>query len=210
MSGRIGIRRSSLFLVPVSGCPHTMICFRCQSMSSQVSFRPSTQAAIGKEFNHVRHTFPPNATTFAKVFHQSPEVRRLWQLKFLLFHPHALQPRLGFSQRCPSILVMRSNSGLEDLSEGCDSVVVVMAGDLLAGFRCPFLASLRGDLVKAKPPKLRLGGLNLLLAQPPVFLASRFDRRVALQVAFEKNHCFAESRRVHSATRFLVPFQKIG
>jgi len=37
MSGMIGTRRISLFFVPVSGLPRTMISLRCQSTSAQVT-----------------------------------------------------------------------------------------------------------------------------------------------------------------------------
>src|ERR1035441_2230912 len=81
----------------------------------------------------------------------------------------------------------------EHLPEGGNRVVVIVAGDSLAEFSRPFLAGLRSNFIKAKVPKSRPGGFNLLEAQPPVFFAPRFDRRVAFEVPIEEHHRFIKS-----------------
>ena len=72
-----GTRRISLFFVPVSGLPRTMICFRCRSISSHVTQTASElnpQPAVGKEFNQIANAATPTAAAFAQIRNQILEL----------------------------------------------------------------------------------------------------------------------------------------
>jgi len=108
-----------------------------------------------------------------------------------------------------AIFLMSLNACLKHLFERADRVVVVMTGYGSIQFCCPLLARLRRDFIQVLFPKFRPRLLKFTEAPESVFLALRFDPRVAFKLSLEKFDRLAEFRGRCQTAGLLLLFQEI-
>ena len=142
MSGRMGSRRISLFFVPLAGSPRTTISRRVPvdvGPGHPCGFAESPEAGVGQELDQFGNPRSPSAASRSDLIDERPKLIRFGQDQVLLLHPDAWDSRGRVLEWLQAKGLVFPDGHIEDLAQGADGVVEVVAAEAQFGGPLPAL-----------------------------------------------------------------------